>query len=70
MDDINRADYPTLDLLLWDIHARTIAPNVAFQIYERRWSYVDEKKISTSERELINLLTIEFGKGIFMPLLS
>lgn len=67
MGDINRTYYQELNLLLWDIHTQFIKPEVAFQLYEKRWKYVDEKLLTKDEKNLIEKLTNTFGKGLFMP---
>jgi hypothetical protein len=67
MGEINRTNYTELDLLLWDIHTQFIRPDVAFQLYEQRWKYVDEKRLTKDEKSLIEKLTNTFGKGLFMP---
>ena len=64
---INRNEYPELNQLLWDYHAEFIDPKVAFGVYERRWSYVDNRNISNKEKKLIEKLSKELGNGIFMP---
>jgi len=67
MGDINRNYYHELNLLLWDIHTKFIKPEVAFQLYERRWKYVDENQLTQKEKTLIKKLTNTFGNGFFMP---
>lgn len=62
-------DYPQLDAITWDYHAESISCRDAFCIYERRWVYVDRMNICDKELELIAALTMDFGGGIFMPLL-
>ncbi len=68
MPNINRKKYPELDKLLWDIHCKTIEPEVAFRLYEERWAFVDAQKLSAAEKRLIKKLTNLIGKGVFMPL--
>lgn len=67
MGEINRTDYNELDLILWDIHTKFVKPEVAFQLYEKRWKYVDVKLLSNNEKNLIEQLTNIYGKGLFMP---
>ncbi|HHC7353776.1 TPA: hypothetical protein ACN30S_002457 [Vibrio campbellii] len=67
MGNINRTHYHELNLLLWDMHKKFIAPKTAFELYEKRWGYVDQAKLTLKEKKLIHLLTKEFGNGYFMP---
>ena len=67
MGNINRTQYHELNQLLWDMHQKFINPKLALELYERRWGYVDQKKLLTKEKNLINRLTKEFGNGFFMP---
>ena len=67
MQAINRADYKELDLLLWDIRSQFIEPKIAFELYEKRWGYVNQEELSQEERRLIESLTKQFGNGYFMP---
>ncbi len=67
MGNINRTHYHELNQLLWDFHAKFIAPKMAFELYERRWAYVDQRNLCDEEEKLIEQLTKEFGNGVFMP---
>lgn len=67
MPKITRREYPQLDRLLWDIHAKTIDPKVAFGIYEQRWAFVAKNILTAKEKTLIKKLTAKYGNGIFMP---
>ncbi|CAK1712555.1 conserved hypothetical protein [Vibrio crassostreae] len=67
MGNINRTEYHELNLLLWDMHIKFIAPKVALSVYEKRWAFVDQKKINPNERKLLDRLINEFGNGCFMP---
>lgn len=67
MENIDREKYKELNLILWDIHSRYIEPEMAFQMYERRWAYIDPKNILEEESNLIKMLTVEFGNNVFMP---
>jgi len=61
MDDIDRRNYPELNLLLWDFHNRKIPAHFAFQIYEKRWKFVDLKHMCENECRLINKLNKIYG---------
>jgi len=67
MKTINRNDYPELNKLLWDIHTTKVAPEVAYQLYEQRWQFVDQDNLIKRERELLDTLQKTVGKGLFMP---
>lgn len=66
MEIINRRNFPELDNILWDVHNDTIDAKNAFEIYERRWQYVDAERLTEEERELIRVLTQKFGNGLFL----
>lgn len=67
MEQIDRKDYPELNLILWDMHDQFIEPSVAFELYERRWGHVAENQLCQEEIALIKELISEFGNGVFMP---
>ena len=67
MPNINRTKYHELNLLLWDMHKKYVDPRTAFQLYEKRWAYVDQNRLSDEEHSLIKRLTRAFGNGHFMP---
>lgn len=64
---IDRTRYPELDHILWDFHAKMIDPDFAFDIYERRWRYVDQSALKPEEQKLIQKLVHECGKDQFLP---
>ncbi|MBO2670012.1 hypothetical protein [Shewanella algae] len=66
MGKIDRRKYPELDNLLWDIHNKFVDPKVAFDMYERRWRYVDVQHLTGKERTLVQQLANKFGCGVFM----
>ena len=63
---IDRKNYPELDLLLWDYVPQLVTRERAFMTYEHKWEYVDKAKLTDREKKLIDLLTKEYGKGIFL----
>lgn len=67
MEKIDRTAYRELDSILWDIHDRFIKPQTAFEMYEKRWRFVEQEKISRKEKLLIQQLVDDFGNGLFMP---
>ena len=66
MGKIDRRKYPELNYLLWDIHNKLIEPKVAFEMYEKRWKYVNTHRLTRPEQRLVQRLTNVYGKGIFM----
>jgi hypothetical protein len=70
MRSIDRTQYQQLNMILWDIHDKFIQPKVAFEMYEKRWNYIDDKKMSNDEKELIHKLIHEYGYSNFMPATS
>ncbi|MBL5902519.1 hypothetical protein [Serratia fonticola] len=66
MEEILRSDFPALDRILWDYHAKKVPAALAFQMYETRWAFIDEKQLMTKKRVLIAALTDLYGNGIFM----
>jgi hypothetical protein len=63
---INRHDYPELDLILWDMADVHVEPEVAFRMYEQRWRHVDEKMLTTKEKQLIEQLKRTCGNGYML----
>ncbi len=56
------SDYPQLKQLAWQVHGtETLTPIEAWDIYERNWRHIDEKTLTTYERQLINGLRSVFG---------
>lgn len=66
MGDITRSNYPELDKVLWDFHNQKIPAQLAFQMYEKRWKFIDEKHMEQKERRLLAQLIDEYGNGLFM----
>lgn len=67
MGNINRTHYHELNLILWDMHNKFVKPEVALELYERRWGYINQAKINPNEKRLIEQLVKKFGDGVFMP---
>lgn len=65
---IKRERYPELDRILWDIHTQLIPEVEAFRAYEERWGFVDQDRMSKSEKRLVERLTKVVGRGVFIPL--
>ena len=58
------ADYPSLELLCWNIEAPCITRKNAFALYERCWRLVNLAGAPEHERALIDDLAREFGRGL------
>lgn len=58
--------YPELKLLLWDDRSRFISRERAFYIYETRFHFIEEDKLSNKEKEFIQELANEFGNGFLL----
>ena len=61
---IEVAEYDNLAQLCWNRHARFIAAEEAFRLYERNWRLVDQRRITPAERDLIARLTARYGNGV------
>ncbi|MFS1428950.1 hypothetical protein LMH73_017855 [Vibrio splendidus] len=66
MANVNRKHYKELNIILWDMHCKYISESLAFSMYERRWAYIDKRKLTAKEKRLIASLTYRFGKGVFL----
>lgn len=66
MPNLKVSDYPQLNAILWDIHSKTVSKKVAFEIYERRWDFVDKNALTEKEKCLIANLANLYGNGILM----
>ncbi|TPN70774.1 hypothetical protein FJ986_00645 [Mesorhizobium sp. B1-1-1] len=61
------AEFPELQALVWSRDVtRPIPAEEAFAIYERNWRFVDQERLTTSERLLIQNLAEKFGQGILL----
>ena len=66
MRRIHRNEYPALDSILWDVKSKIIEHEVAFQLYEKRWKYIDPDQLTAQEKVLIQELIDTIGKGLFL----
>ena len=56
-------DYPSLRRLAWDIPGtEVLQPLEVFEMLQRNDRYLDRDELSDSERQLIAMLTLQFGK--------
>ncbi|RWC50154.1 MAG: hypothetical protein EOS55_06230 [Mesorhizobium sp.] len=61
------AEFPELLALAWNRDAaRPIPAEEAFALYERNWRFVDQKRLTTREKLLIQTLADKFGRGILL----
>jgi hypothetical protein len=58
------ARYPQLAFLLWNRRDRFLPAAEAFALYEHNWRWIDEKKLTAEERDLIDRLKNTFGHGV------
>ncbi|MFC0268361.1 hypothetical protein [Kushneria aurantia] len=62
---IQLSDYPQLKLLAWNRRDEDfVEEEEAFALYERNWHFVDEARLTSSERHLIERLTALYGRGV------
>lgn len=59
-------DYPQLKSIMWDFHCDEVEESVAFDLYERRFDYMDWDQITRSECQLIKELAQTYGNGHFL----
>lgn len=57
-------DYPELKLICWNIHLSELTEDEAYGIYKVNWRYVYEDKLTSKEKELIEMLCEKFGEGV------
>lgn len=63
-EEIRIADFPQLKRLAWQLKGSTkISAEEALDLYERNWRHLDQRKLNTRERELINALLVKFGRS-------
>lgn len=58
------SDYPQLRQLAWQLEDTTLlAPQEAFNLYERNWRHLDPDALQPHEQALITALQQAFGEG-------
>lgn len=61
---IRLSDYPQLKQLAWQLDDTTLlAPQEAFNLYERNWRHLDQDALLPHEQALITALQQAFGEG-------
>jgi hypothetical protein len=61
---VRTGEYPQLRDLAWNRTDELISAKEAFQLYERNWRFVEPERLEPRERELIERLKVQFGKGL------
>jgi hypothetical protein len=56
--------YPQLCAIAWNRKQHQIPATEAFALYERNWRFIDCARLTARERNLINRLRKQYGKGI------
>lgn len=63
---INRHTFPELNHILWDNKSDYICEKYAFEVYEKRWAYINKNNITSHEQHLIERLTQKYGQGLLL----
>tara|TARA_Y100001936_G_C15637428_1_gene439686 strand:- start:264 stop:464 length:201 start_codon:yes stop_codon:yes gene_type:complete len=56
-------DYPELKTVFWDWNIEQVDERTAFELIERRWSYIARENLNDKEVELLKRLTERYGQG-------
>ncbi len=66
LSPVRLADYPQLRLLAWNRPGQEhISEREALALYERNWDHVDRDHMSAQEKNLIQRLVQQYGRGVF-----
>ena len=60
-NEIAFADFPELNKLCWNEHARTIPAADAYRLYVRNWDFVRRGTLAGREADLVKSLNAQFG---------
>jgi transcriptional regulator with XRE-family HTH domain len=61
------ADYPQLKRLAWHVPGVSeLTPTEALNLYERNWRHLDQLGMEPHERDLLNALVKDHGKGYLL----
>lgn len=63
---IDREQYPELDLIMWDLAGRFVTPERALHLYETRWRFLDQQRLTPPEKVLIERLAQAYGHGVML----
>ena len=58
---IDRTQYPELNLIMWDRAGHCVPEDIAHHLYETRWRFIDENRLTPRERALIARLEAAYG---------
>ena len=59
------ADYPELRLITWSMpDAVEMDEDLVLATYERNWRYVDQSRLTSDEKGLIQRLVDTYGNGV------
>jgi hypothetical protein len=58
------ADFPQLKQLCWNLKTEFLTRADAFALYERNWRLIDQQALAPIERNFIDELVKEHGKGL------
>jgi hypothetical protein len=66
LDDalVEIAAHENLAALCWNRRDRYLGAEEAFRLYERNWRLVDRRRMTPSERALIERLAARYGNGV------
>lgn len=55
-------NYPQLELISWNYHAKEISEEDALSVYENNWRFIDQEHLTDNEQQLIKYLVHEYGR--------
>lgn len=62
---IKISDYPQLSFIAWNRRKDIlVTEKEALSLYEANWRWVDEKKLTLEEKQLIEMLVQKVGSGV------
>ncbi len=57
-------EYPQLKLIAWHLTAMSsVEEEEAFSLYEHNWRFIDQQQLTDRERQLIEYLKQNYGRG-------
>jgi hypothetical protein len=67
MKPIYPKDYEQLKFLCWNIKDNiSLSPEEVLSIYERNWRWIEVDKLQQDEKELIQNLVHDYGRGVLL----
>ena len=61
---VDISDFPQLKQLCWNLKTEFLTRADALAIYERNWRLIDQHTLDPTERNLIDELVEQLGKGV------